>query len=130
MIRKLGGIATGMAIAVAIMIVFESMAFRLLAPGVGADQAPPVADTALPVELQLSVLASWFFGTLVGAYSAMWVSRARWTAWAVAAAVLLAVLMRFLLSATPGWLVAGGIVAPLVAAWLAQLLPSRRGPIA
>ena len=129
MIRKLGGIAVGIAIAVVTMMIAEAVGYRLFGFRLGPDESLTVPDTALPRGVQLTVVAGWFVGTFVGAYAAWWVSRKRWTAWAVAAAILLAVAIRVMLSATPALMIAGGILGPLIAAAVAQRLPGRRGRI-
>ena len=130
MIRKLGGVALGIAIAVVVMMVAEAIGYRMFGFEMGPDQALPVPDTALPMGVQIAVVAGWFFGTLAGAYAAIWLSRTPWTAWAVAAAIIFGVILRLILSSTPLLMTAGGIAGPLIAAWLAQLLPSRRGSLA
>ena len=128
MIRKLGGIAVGIAVAVAVMMLAESSGYRLF----GLDSAAETAgsDAALPPGLQLFVVAGWFLGALAGSYAADWVSRAGWTGWIVAAVIALGVVLRAALSITPTWMLAAGVIAPLLAALLAQRLPGRRGPIA
>ena len=125
MIRKLGGIAAGIAIAIAIMMIAEVIGHALFDVPIAADGASPASVQALPAEVQLSVLLGWFLGALIGGYASIAVSRFGWTAWAVAAVVLLAVLTYFLLSPMPGWMIAGGIIAPPLGGWLAQLLPRK-----
>lgn len=120
MIRTLSGAVLGIGIAVVTMIVAEAIGNRLFGFPIGPGQALPVTDQALPTGVQVAVVAGWFLGTLLGSTAAVWASRVRITAWIVAAAILIGVVARVLMSATPPLMIAAGIVLPLLAAWLGQ----------
>ena len=122
MIRKLGGIAAGIAIAIAIIMTVDAIGHRLFGIGLGPDGAAP-ATAVFPTGVLVSSLFGWFLGTLAGGYAAITVSRSGWTAWAVAGAILIAVVANFASEPHPAWMIFGGIVAPSLAGWIAQLLP-------
>lgn len=124
--RTLAGIAIGIGIALLTMIAAEAIGNRLFGIALAPDQAMPVPDTALAPGVQASIVAGWFLGTLLGAYAAVLVSRRRFTAWLVAGAILVGIVARIALSATPLLMIAGGIAAPLLGALLAQMLGKRR----
>jgi hypothetical protein len=122
MIRKLGGIAVGMAVALLIMIATEALGHRLFGAGLGPDGGAPPTE-ALPAEVQAAVLFGWFLASLIGGYAAVWISRVSATAWAVGGLILLAVAFRFMLAPAPQWMIVGGILAAPFGSWLAQQLP-------
>lgn len=125
MIRKLTGIAVGIAVAILVMMVAEAIGFRLFGIELGPDgAAPPTAH--LPAGVNLAVLLGWFLGGLLGGYVAILMSRVDWSAWPIAGVIWLAVILRFALSAAPLWMIVGGILAPPLAGWLAQRLPRSR----
>lgn len=125
MVRNLGGIAVGLLVAIVIIMAAEAIGHRLFAGGLAPDGGAPPA-MALPPEVNASVLAGWFLGALAGGYAAILVSRIKSMAWAVAMVILLAVGFRFAIADAPAWMIAGGLVAPPLAAWIAQRLPVRR----
>ena len=126
MIRTLGGIVVGIACAIIVMMLTEAIGNRIFPPPVGFDFTNPDAQLYLPFETLAFPVVGWFAATLAGGWVAICVAEKAWPSWAVAASVLLGEITNFLLGRHPGWMVAAGIVLPLLAAWAAQQLPRRR----
>ncbi len=126
MIRTLGGVAAGIAIAIALMMIIEGVGNQLFPPP-RVDLNNPNAPMALPLRNQLFPLFGWFVAAFVGSWLAIRVSGRAWTAWLIAASVIAGQLLSYLLGRHPAWLMAAGVLAPLAAAWLAQML-CRRAP--
>lgn len=120
MIRTLGGIAAGLAAAVVLMMVTEAIGNQVAPMPLMLDlddvaQAPPAPALTL-----LFPVIGWFLGALVGGWVAIRISDRPRTAWAIAAIVLLAAVLNFLMMAYPGWLIAVGVVVAPLGGWLAQ----------
>ncbi len=81
--------------------------------------------------LLVLVLVAYFLGALAGGFVAAWIARARWPAWAVAAAVLAGSVWSMTVVSQPGWMILAAIVAPLLgglaAAHLAPAPASKGG---
>ena len=122
MIRTLGGVAAGVAIAIVLMMVVEAIGNALF-PTPAIDLNDPNAPQALPLANQLFPILGWFLGTLVGGWFAIRLSGRDWTVWLIAASVLVGELLDYLLGRHNAWVMIAGILAPLVAAWAAQKLP-------
>jgi hypothetical protein len=122
----LGGVAAGIAVAIALMMIIESIGNQVIPPP-GVDLNNPNAPMALPLPNQLFPLVGRFLAALVGGWLAIAISRRPWTSWLVAAAVIAGQILAYLLGRHPTWLMAAGILAPLAAAWFAQML-GRRTP--
>jgi len=129
MIRTLAGAAAGVAVAIVTMMLVEAAGFRLFPPPPVDIQAPD-SPMALPFVNQLFPILGWFLATLAGGWLAIWMSGRDWTSWLVAGSVVVGGILDFLLGRHPLWVMVAGPLAPLVAAWLAQKLPSRRRPSA
>ncbi len=75
---------------------------------------------AVPFGANFMKVLSWFFGTLIGVWTALRISNgARRSALVVAAAVLLLTIAVLLSVAHPTWMVAGGLLLPILATFLA-----------
>jgi hypothetical protein len=123
MIRKLAGLAVGLVTAIALIMVIETLGHSVVPPPAGYDMNAGSALKLPAANLMFPVLG-WFLGTLAGAVAALRISRASWTGWAVAALVLLGAIVNFAMITHPLWVMAAGIVAPLLAGWLAQRWPA------
>ena len=126
--RTLAGIVGGIALAILVIVVIEALGHRLYPPPAGMELAQPNAPMRMPVQTLVFPLIGWFLGALLGGAAAVWTSRRRWTAWAVAATVAIGALLQFALAKQPVWMIVGGLAAPLVAGLLAQLLAPRSAP--
>ena len=125
MIRKLSGVAVGIAVAIVLMMVVEA-AGNALFPPPALDLNNPNAPAALPFANQLSPILGWFLASLVGGWIAIRMSRRDWTSWLVAASVLAGELLDFALGRHSAWVMIAGVLVPLLGAWLAQKLPGRQ----
>ena len=127
MVRTLAGVAAGIAIAIILIMMTEALGNALFPPP-ALDLNNPDAPSALPFANQLFPILGWFAASLIGGWLAIQISSRAWAAWLVAASVLVGALLDFSLGRHALWVMAAGVVAPLLAAWLAQKLPlwSRR----
>lgn len=115
MVRKLGGLVLGVALALVLMMAIEAIGNRV----VPLAEARP--DDSLPFQSLLPVVIGWFVGTFAGGYVAVWVGRDRWLAWAVAFAIMVGEVIAFVLTPYPAWMIVAGLVLPLLGAWAARL---------
>lgn len=120
MIRTLGGIVAGLAAAVVLMMVTEAIGYRVApAPGwvdlPGGAEPPPLSFLSL-----LFPLLGWFLGALVGGWLSIRISDRAWTAWAVAAVVIVAAVFNFVMLPFPAWVIVAGLLLPALGGWLAQ----------
>ncbi len=77
---------------------------------------------AQPATLFLLVLAGWFAGSLLGAWTANAVAGRGRAGWIVAGLVVAVGVVTMALIPHPVWMWPGGIALPLAAGWLAQRL--------
>jgi hypothetical protein len=126
MIRTLGGIVAGMAAAIAIIMMAESIGYQIAGPSASVVTGDALTAPTVSVPLMLFSAAGWLLGGAAGSFVAVAVSEQRWTAWAVTGAVIAANLFNFALMAFPLWVMAAGIGLPLAGAWLSQRLVSVR----
>ncbi len=128
MIRILAGIASGIALAVVLIMVTEGVGNQIFPPP-PIDLQDPNAPADLPIVNQAVPIVGWFLATLSGGWVAMRLSGERWTAWIIAAAVLVGELVDYLLGRHNWWVMAAGIAAPIAAAWIARRLGGRPRPL-
>lgn len=112
------------AVAAAIGI-FVAFALVLLAQYAGSELSPDVYDletgeVLVPIGSTIALLVGWFVGTFGGSWLAMRISRGDGAGWIVAGAVIGAGVYRALTLADAWWMIALGVVIPIVAAWAAQ----------
>ena len=120
MIRTLGGIVAGMAAAITLMMITEAIGNQI-APAPARLEIEDIADTPpLPLMTMMFPIFGWFLGALVGGFLAIKISDKPWTAWAIAAVVLAATLLNFVLMAYPVWAMIVGLIMPVLGGWLAQ----------
>ena len=124
MIRTLGGVAAGVAIAIALMMLVEGLG-NMAFPPPRVNLNDPNAAASLPLANQLFPVLAWFVATLVGGWIAVQLSGRGWTAWLVACSVLVGEILDYLLGRHSVWVMGAGILAPIAAAWIAQKLPGR-----
>ena len=124
MIRMLGGVAAGVAIAIALMMLVEGLT-NMAFPPPRLNLNNPNAPATLPLATQLFPVLAWFLATLIGGFIAVVLSSRAWTAWLVAASVLAGEILDYLLGRHAAWVMISGILAPLLAAWIVQKLWKR-----
>jgi hypothetical protein len=122
MIHKLAGLATGLIVAVLTMMTVESIGNRLHGSSLSADPSATLPVTQQPTSLLLFVLAGWFLAALVGGAVALRLSHTRWMAWPIAGAIIAGVIVMFLWTPYPFWMLIAGPAAPLLGATLARLM--------
>ena len=125
MVRALAGLAAGLAVAIFTVMAVEALGNQLYPPPAGYDMTQASAET-LPFETLIWPVIGWFLGALAGGWVALRVSGERWTGWVIAACVLAATGLNFALITHPLWMIAAGIIAPLLGGWIAQRLPKGR----
>lgn len=113
---------TGLAVIVGFLLAF---ALVWLAQYAGSLVAPDVYDVTsgevlIPLPATLALLVGWFVGTFAGAWLAVRLSDTPLSAWIVAGAIVGASLYRAVTLADAAWMMALGLLVPLLAAWLAQ----------
>ncbi|MBB6424423.1 hypothetical protein [Sphingopyxis sp. JAI128] len=96
-----------------------------LAQYAGSEISPDVYDPEsgeilIPVGSTIALIAGWFIGTFAGGWLAMRVAAGTGAGWIVAGSVIGAALYRAVTLADTWWIMALGVVVPLVAVWLAQ----------
>ena len=127
MIQRLGGLAAGLAVALVTIVLVEFVGNQMFPPPRGYDMSAGSA-LALPVATLIWPVIGWFLGALAGAWVALRVSGEQWTGWAIAALVLAATMLNFVLVTHPLWMMIAGVLAPLLGGLLGQLLPRGRRP--
>ena len=125
MVRTLGGLAAGLAVAIAAIMAVEAIGNQLYPPPAGYDLTEASAET-LPFETLVWPVIGWFLGAIAGSWVAVRVSGERWSGWAIAACVLAATVLNLALIAHPLWMIVAGVIAPIAGGWIAQLLPKGR----
>ncbi len=77
-------------------------------------------EILIPIGSTIALIIGWFIGTFAGGWLAMRISAGTGAGWIVAGSVIGAALYRAVTLADTWWIMALGVVVPLVAVWLAQ----------
>lgn len=120
MVRTLGGIVAGMAAAITIIMITEAIGNQLAGAPPRIELAGLSDSPDPPVMALLFPLLGWFLGAMIGGFLSIRISERPWTAWVVAGVVLAATIFNFVLMEYPVWVMAAGLIVPLLGAWLAQ----------
>lgn len=97
--------------------------------------AVPPGDPATLVDrmsqgARLGVVASWGLGAFAAAMAAALVARRGWLAWVGASITLMGVVATAFSFPHPPWMVAAGIILPVLAAFAAsRMVPTRATPL-
>lgn len=124
MTRKIVGAVVGIFLAMLVVAIVQMVGHMLFPePELPANPSPEQlreAVAAAPLGAKFTVVLSWFIGALAGVWAALLISNgARRSAVLVAAGMLALTTMVLLSAAHPAWMVAGGLILPIVAAYLA-----------
>ena len=77
-------------------------------------------EILIPIGSTIALIIGWFIGTFAGGWLAMRISAGTGAGWIVAGSVIGAALYRAVTLADTWWIMALGVVVPLLAVWLAQ----------
>ena len=128
--RILMGVIAGGVVAFLCVFAVEFVAHGLYPPPAGIDAADPAGQArlmeAMPAAAKAMVLAAWFIGALAGAWTANRIAGRSLAGWIVALLVIAAGIATMAMIPHPGWMWAGGIALPLLGAWIAERMSSRR----
>ncbi|MGV1683128.1 hypothetical protein [Sphingopyxis sp. NJF-3] len=105
--------------------IIVAFALILLAQYAGGEVSPEAYDPAtgeilIPAGATVALIVGWFAGAFAGGWVAMRVSGRAGAGWIVAGAVIGAGVYRAVTLADAWWMMALGVLVPLVAAWAAQ----------
>ena len=125
MIHRLIGLAAGLAVALASIVFVEFVGNQFFPPPRGYDMSAGSA-LSLPVANLMWPVIGWFVGAMAGAWVAVRISGERWTGWAIAALVLAATIFNFAMITHPTWMLIVGPLAPIIGAWVGQMLSKAR----
>ena len=78
MIRTLGGVAAGIAVAIVLMMIIEAIGNQMFPPP-ALDLNNPNAPAALPFASLAFPVVGWFVATLAGGWFAIQISSRDWT---------------------------------------------------
>ncbi len=123
MIRKiLAGIA-GILLAVCVVAGVQYAGQQVFPVPTGLSLASPDSMSAIPFGAKLSVVIAWFLGAFAGIWLALVISRGSRRAVIIVGAAMLFVTVLTLFSFPhPAWMVAAGLVVPIIAGFLATLI--------
>jgi len=128
--RMAMGIIAGIVVAFLCVFVVEMIGHSLYPPPAGLDMTNPADQArvmeAMPVAAKAMVLAAWFLGALAGAWTANRIAGRSLAGWVVALLVIAAGVVTMVMIPHPIGMWAGGILLPLIAAWIAQRLSGSR----
>lgn len=118
MAKLILGIIAGIVTCGLVIFAIEWIAGQLFP---GAAEAATRGDlSGVPIGALIGVLFGWFVGPLLGGYLAVRVAERSWTAWPIAAFVILGVILNATMIPHPLWMVALGLLLPVAAGWLAS----------
>ena len=124
--RRFLSVLGGAAVAVAVMLAFETLAHIVNTSA--RPMGVTVADLNLPAKLM--VVAGWLLGTLAGAAVALRIGRWPPAAWIVGALVLAGGVANILMIPHPLWMQAAALLAPVLGVLAALRLDRRRAVVA
>jgi hypothetical protein len=121
----LGG-AAGLVVAFLCVWLIEALGHSIFPLPTGTDVTDP-ADQArlmetMPFAAKAVVLIAWFVAALAGGWVGNRIAERALPGWIVAILIIAAGVATMVMIPHPAWMWAGGIILPLLGAWLAQRL--------
>lgn len=122
--RQLLGVVLGIAVAIGVVFVVETIGHALLP--VPTDYDPMTEDGAArylreaPIAAKLGLVFGWFAGALAGGWVAVRIGGRARLAWIVAGLIALAGVANIMMIPHPLWMQVAAVTAPLLAGWLAS----------
>lgn len=130
--REALGLIVGVAVAFAIVFLGEQAIHSLLAmptpPAFGDKAGWTRYMASVPTGTAAALVLNWFVAAFLGGTVGRIIGRRHWIAWTVAIVVLAATVLNFVLFPHPLWMILAGLLAPLLAAWLATRTPRQDLP--
>ena len=125
------GVIAGVVVAFLCVFGVEMIGHSLYPPPAGLDLHNPADQArvmeAMPSAAKAMVLAAWFVGALAGAWTANRIAGRSLAGWIVALLVIAAGIATMVMIPHPAWMWAGGVLLPLLAAWIADRMAPRSG---
>ena len=124
MTRKIVGAVVGIVLAILVIAIVQTVG-RILFPEPQLPEHPSPqqlkdAMEAVPFGANFMKVLSWFLGALAGVWAALLISNGARRSAVIVAGGMLALTTMVLFSAShPAWMVAGGLLLPIAAAYLA-----------
>lgn len=124
MTRKIAGAVVGVIVAMLVIAIVRMVGdilfpYPALPENPSPEQLHQVVEV-MPLGAKFMTVLSWFLGALAGVWVALLISNgARRSAVIVAACILVLITMVLLSAAHPSWMVAGGLLLPILATYLA-----------
>ena len=130
LVRYFLGLLAGAILGIVTVGLVEGAGHLIFPPPPGLDIRDPEALAALmeqvPLAAKLAVVLAWFLGALVGGWVAGRVAREPRAAWIIAGIFIVMTAITIASIPHPMWMVVAGLVAPLLAAWIASRMLARR----
>lgn len=124
LVRQILGVIAGVIVGGLIVFCVEAVGHSLFPTPAGTDLSNPEdvkrLISMLPIGALVMVLVGWAFGSLAGAWTANRIARTSMAGWIVAGLFVLLTAYNFTIIPHPMWMMAAGILIPLVAAWVAS----------
>jgi uncharacterized protein YacL len=136
MIRNIGAGVLGVAIAIALVSLIETLGHTANPMPEGLDYKDTEAMAAyiatVPVGALLSVVAAWVVGTFAGTIAACRIGTAPPYIFAmlVGAFVLMGITMNLMAFPHPTWMAVSGVIGTIVAAWAGMILGRKKADTA
>lgn len=120
MLRILLGIVGGIIVAGVVTLVIEAIGHSAFPVASDLAMSDPGYLAAVPLAAKLIVILAWFLASLAGGYVANRIAKTNWACWIVAGFMIAGAAYSFTQFVHPAWMIAGGIVLPLLAGWIAS----------
>jgi hypothetical protein len=126
-VRTVLGVIVGVVCGGLVVFLVEGAGHAIFPPPPDTDLSDPKSLESLmanmPIGALVMVLLGWFLGSLAGAWMARLVARQNLSAWIVALLFIALTATNFLYIPHPVWMMAAGVLIPLVSAWLVSRRP-------